>query len=118
MATICIGIIIGKELVVQLRDAKILFDRLRRDTGRIVLTFHVLHDHPRRKFTGDMIIALLQGSGHLVNNKMPSAQADSFMWFCKDEAERPCELVVKFEPLKGNPNELLLVISAYREVKS
>jgi hypothetical protein len=101
----------------KLRDAKILFDKLRRDAWRIVQTFHVLHDHSARKFTGDVIIALLQGRGHLADNKRLSAASDSFMWFCKDEADRPCELVVKFEPLNGNPSELVLVISAYREVK-
>lgn len=28
-----------------------------------------------------------------------------------------CELVVKFESIDDNPNELILVISAFREVK-
>lgn len=101
----------------KLRDAKILFDRLRKDTWRIVPTLHVLHDHSERKFTADVIVALLQGRGRLGDNKMPSAVTASFIWFCKDEADRPCELVVKFESLNGNPNELFLVISAYREVK-
>lgn len=102
----------------KLRDAKILFDKLRRDTWRVVPTFHVLHDHPERKFTADVIVALVQGSGRLADNdKMPSAATDSYMWFCKDEAHRACELVVKFEPLNGNTNEMILVISAYREVR-
>lgn len=102
----------------KLRDAKTLFDKLRRDAWRVVPTFHVLHDHPERKFSADVIVALVQGRGRLADNKkMPSASADSFMWFCKDEADRPCELVVKFEPLNGNPNEIVLVISAYREVR-
>lgn len=100
----------------KLRDAKILLDRLRRDRWRIVPTFHVLRDHPEREFTADVVIALLQGKGRLVDNKMPSAVADSFLWFCKDEAEQACELVVKFETLNGNPEELILVISAYRKI--
>lgn len=48
---------------------------------------------------------------------MPSAIAGSFMWRCKDAAARPCEMVVKLESLDGYPNELVVVISAYREVK-
>ena len=101
----------------KLRDAKNLFDTLRKEAGRIVVTGHVLHDHPERGFTRDVVLALVMGRGRLVDNKMPSAAVDSFMWHCKDEAERPCELVVKFEALNGNPNELVLVISAYRETK-
>ena len=65
----------------------------------------------------DIIIALMQGGGRLGDNKMPSAVPESFMWSCKDESERSCELVVKFESIEGNPNELILVISAFREVK-
>ena len=101
----------------KLRDAKILFNTLRRDTGRIVVTAHSLFDHPARKFTTDVIIALLQGGGRLMDNKMPSAVPGSFIWFCKDQAERGCEVVVKFEALNGSPDELVLVISAFREVK-
>jgi hypothetical protein len=101
----------------KLRDAKILLDRLRRDRWRIVPTFHALRDHPEREFTADVVVALLQGSGRLADNKMPSAVADSFMWLCKDESERACELVVKFESLNENPEELILVISAYRKIK-
>jgi len=102
---------------VRLRDAKTLFNKLRQDADRIFLTGHVLRDHPERGFTRDAVLALVMGSGRLIDNKMPSAAMDSFMWLCKDEAERPCELVVKLEALNGNPNEMVLVISAYREVK-
>ena len=102
---------------VRLRDAKLIFDKIRQDRWRIIPTFHVLHDHPGRKFTADVLVALIQGKGRLADNKMPSAVVESFMWFCKDEAERPCELVIKFEPMDGNPNELILVVSAFREVK-
>ena len=77
----------------------------------------MLRDHPERKFTADTIIALIQGSGRLADNKMPSAVPKSFMWFCKDEAEEACELVVKFESLDAKHNEIILVISAYRKVK-
>ncbi len=101
----------------KLRDAKILFDKLRADAGRIFLTGHILRDHPERGFTRDVVLALVMGRGRLVDNKMPSAVAESFMWLCKDAADRPCELVVKFEALQGKPNELVLVISAYRETK-
>ena len=101
----------------RLRDAKTLFDTLRRDVWRVIPTFHVLFDHPERKFTADVIIALIQGRGRLVGNIMPAAVSNSFMWLCKDEADRPCELVIKFEPLDRSPNEMLLVISAYRKVK-
>ena len=101
----------------KLRDAKNLFDQLRKDAWRIVPTFHVMHDHLERKFTAGVVIGLIQGSGRLADNKMPSAAAGSFMWVCRDESDVLCELIVKFEPLDGNPNELILVISAYREVK-
>ena len=102
----------------KLRDAKILFDRLILDAWRIaVRKKHVFGDHPERLFTLVEIRALVQGSGRLLdNNKMPSAQPGSFIWACKDNEDRRCELVVLFEPLDGNPNEMVLVISAYREV--
>ena len=101
----------------KLGNAKTLFDTLRCDVWRIIPTVHVLFDHPERKFTADLIIGLIQGRGRLVDNKMPAAVSNSFMWLCKDEADRPCELVIKFEPLDMSPNEMLLVISAYRKVK-
>lgn len=84
----------------RLRDAKILFENLRRDVWRIIPTLHVLFDHQERKFTADVIIALIQGRGRLVDNKMPSAVGNS----------------LKFEPLDSTPYEVVLVISAYRKV--
>jgi len=53
----------------------------------------------------------------MIDNKMPSAQAGSFLWLCNDDAGSPCELAVRFEPLDGNPRELILVVSAYRKIK-
>ena len=100
----------------KLREARKLFDKLRVESWRIVLTFHVLHDHPERGFTADTLVSLVQGTGRLADNKMPSAIDDSFLWLCKDHADRACELVVKFSPLDETPGELVLVISAFREV--
>ena len=101
----------------RLRVAKAVFDRLRKDPGRIVPLVHAYRDHPERRFTAVEIVALVQGRGVLKDNKMPTAQPESFLWMCKDVADRRCELVVRFEALDSRPNELVLVVSAWRAVR-
>jgi hypothetical protein len=99
----------------KLRDAKILFDRVRKNAANIFPRDHIFRDHPERLFTPDEIRSLVQSAGRLTdNNKMPTAQGGSFLWLCKDEADRRCELAIRFEMVA--PNEIIVVVHAFREV--
>ena len=53
------------------------------------------------------------GAGHLVDNKYPSAVSGSFLWLCKDKANRPVEVAVVFDDETGAI--VAVAISAYRE---
>lgn len=97
-----------------LTEAKVLFDKLRKDKANIIPRDHIFRDHPERGFTPVEVRDLIQGSGRLIDNKMPKALPGSFMWVCKDMADRRCELVILFETVA--PGKVIIVASAYREV--
>jgi len=52
--------------------------------------------------------------GLLVDNKYPSAASGSFVWLCKDTADRPVEVAVVFDDETGAI--VAVAISAYREI--
>jgi hypothetical protein len=94
-----------------LLDAQRLFNSLR-TKGMIAVRKHPVEDYPDRRFTAEELSSLVQGKGHLSDNKMPSAKANSYKWKCRDALGRTCEIVVVFETLEDG--QLIVVIHAWR----
>ena len=99
-----------------LTEARRRFDKTR-GTARVLVSDHAWRDHPERGFTVPEIVSLIRHApGQLRDNQAPSAQAGSFLFRCKDKADRPCELIVKFET-DMKTGEVIVVVSAYRRVR-
>ena len=98
----------------KLTEARALFNTCQEQgSTAFVIRRHCWADHLERQFSRIEILHLLLGAGHLVDNKYPSAALGSFLWFCKDKANRPVEVAVVFD---DEPGAIVAVaISAYRE---
>jgi hypothetical protein len=100
-------------LVLNLLVARKLFDTLR-NSGRIAVRRHASKDHPERKFTPEEVVALIKTSGILRENYVDNPAPDSFVWHCKDDLGRNCELCIVFQV--DDDGDLIMVISAFRRV--
>jgi hypothetical protein len=100
-------------VTLNLSVARQLFDTLR-SSGRIRIKPHTHRDHPERKFTVFEVYSLVVGKGHLKLNHVGNPAPDSFVWQCKDDLDRNCELAVVFDT--DESGDLIVVISAFREV--
>lgn len=96
-----------------LTEARRKFDTLRADGSKVIVRRHAWADYPKRNFSPAEIRALIAGSGVLRDNRVANPAPDSFVWHCKDDDGQACELAVVFET--NEANELVIVISAYRE---
>ena len=102
-------------MISKLKEARKRFAEIRNFDDRINVRWHAWQDHRNRGFTPMEIIRLVRGQGTLSLNCYPSAQANSFLWRCKDEAHRDAEIAIVFE--RRERDELIVMIHAYREVK-
>ncbi len=62
----------------KLSDARILFDRLKKER-KVVVKPHAVMAHPERNFSYVEVKNLVFGKGFLADNKFPSAIQDSFL---------------------------------------
>ena len=96
-----------------LNVARQLFDTLR-SSGRIRVKPHAHKGHPERNFTVFEVYSLVVGKGHLKLNHVGNPAPNSYVWHCKDNLDRNCELAVVFDT--DEVGNLIVVISAFREV--
>lgn len=95
-----------------LTEAKRLFDVLRVSDSKIFVTGHAHRDHRSRGFSVVEIVRLIRGKGVLRVNHAATAKPGSFVWHCKDEIGRACELTCLFEVLENG--QVVVVVSAWR----
>jgi hypothetical protein len=96
----------------KLSDARLLFDRLKKEK-KIAVRPHAVSGHPERDFSYIEIKNLILGNGLLADNKFPSAIQNSFLWLCRDKFGKNVELVVI---LKQENDEIIIVVSAWRAI--
>ena len=94
----------------KLKEARVVFEQIRK-TVKIDVRSHVLNDHIERGFSLDEIYYLIrENKGKLSdNNKFPTSTKGSFLYECKDIAERNVELALIIE-------DNIVVIHAYRRI--
>ena len=100
----------------KLKEARSLFNEIRKQDGRISVKPHAWRDHPERKFTPLELVRLIKGKGQIHDNKYPTAAVGSFLWVCKDDDMRRTEVSVVLE--RDKYGDLIVIIHAYREVKN
>ncbi len=104
-------------------DSRRLFFQLR-GKCKILVKNHAFKDYPERGFTKQELLYLVkQGKGNFkANSESLEAIDGSFLFLPKDDQGRECKLVILIEEVtiegKGGPRkEMIIVCSAYREVK-
>ena len=100
---------------------KLFFDL--RKTCEILVKNHAFKDYPERGFSKAEIIHLVRkGTGNFRDNNSAEAIEGSYLFFVQDELERECKLVILIEEVEvegesGPEKKMIIVCSAYRDVK-